>query len=179
MQNDITVDNAGKFGFTFDIGGYTLDFVKSLQETQKKIAAQPAGDAASSAADMEMLGLMQQLSLNGAAIRFDDASLTGVTLDFVAQQQGQKREDVVNLAKASLPFMLMQMKHARPGRCDLAGHQRLSRRSEKHRDHTPRPPAPVPFTLLGGAAMANPNDPGATAKAIWNMLGVTVTANQP
>ena len=38
---------------------------------------------------------------------------------------------------------------------------------------------PVPFTMIGGAAMANPNDPGATAKAIWSMLGVTVTANQP
>ena len=41
------------------------------------------------------------------------------------------------------------------------------------------PPSPVPFTLIGGAAMANPNDPGATTKAIWDMLGVTVTANQP
>ena len=108
-QNDVTVENAGKFGFKVDIGGYTLDFIKQMQEVQKKMAAQPAGEAASSAADMEMLNLMQQLSLNGATIRFDDASLTGKILDFVAQQQGQKREDIVNLAKAGLPFMLMQM----------------------------------------------------------------------
>jgi hypothetical protein len=177
-QNDFIVENAGKFGFKFDIGGYTLDFIKQMQEVQKKMAAQPAGEAASSAADMEMLGLMQQLSLNGATIRFDDASLTGKILDFVAQQQGQKREDIVNLAKAGLPFMLMQMQLP-----DLAA--AISPAINAYLDD-PRsieikaaPPAPVPFTMLGGAAMANPNDPGAAAKAIWSMLGVTVTANQP
>jgi len=177
-QNDFTVENAGKLGFKFDVSGYTLDFIKSMQETQKKLAAQPAGEAASSAANMEMLNLMQQLSLNGAAIRFDDDSLTGKILDFVAQQQGQKREDVVNLAKAGLPFMLMQMNMP-----DLAA--AISPAINAYLDNPKSieikaaPPAPVPFTLLGGAAMANPNDPSATAKAMWSMLGVTVTANQP
>ena len=176
-QNDITVENAGKFGFKFDFGGYTLDFIKQMQEVQKKMAAQPAGETNSSA-DMEMLGLMQQLSLSGATIRFDDASLTGKILDYVANQQGQKRENIVNLAKAGLPFALMQLQLP-----DLAA--AISPAVNAYLDD-PRsieikaaPPAPVPFTMLGGAAMANPNDPGATAKAIWSMLGVTVTANQP
>lgn len=177
-QNDITVDNAGKFAFVVDIGGYTLDFIKQMQDVQKKMAAQPAGEAASSAAEMEMLNLMQRLSLNGATIRFDDASLTGKILDFVAQQQGQKREDVVNLAKAGLPFALMQMQLP-----DLAAAvaPAISAYLDDPRSIEIRaaPPSPVPFTLIGGAAMANPNDPGAAAKAIWTMLGVTVTANQP
>jgi hypothetical protein len=175
-QNDITVEKAGTFGFKFDFGGYTLDFIKQLQEIQKKTAAQPAGEAGSGA-EMEMLGLMQQLSLNGAAIRFDDASLTGKMLDFVARQQGQKREDIVNLAKAGLPFALMQLQLP-----DLAA--AISPAINAYLDD-PRsieikaaPPQPVPFTLIGGAAMANPNDPGATTKALWSMLGVTVTANQ-
>ena len=43
-QNDITVENAGKFGFKFDFGGYTLDFIQQMQEMQKKMAAQPAGE---------------------------------------------------------------------------------------------------------------------------------------
>lgn len=176
-QNDFTVENAGKLGFKFDIGGYTLDFIKSMQEAQKKMAAQPEGET-NSAAEMEMLGLMQQLSLNGATIRFDDDSLTGKILDFVAQQQGQKREDIVNLAKAGLPFALMQLQMP-----ELAA--ALSPAINTYLDDpksiqiTAAPAAPVPFTLLGGAAMANPNDPGAAAKAIWSMLGVTVTANQP
>jgi hypothetical protein len=177
-QNDITVENAGKFGFKLDLGGYTLDFIKKMQEVQQKMAAQPTGEQANSAAEMEMLGLMQQLSLNGATIRFDDASLTGKILDYVAKQQGQKREDVVNLAKAALPFALMQVQLA-----DLAA--AISPAINAYLDD-PRsieikatPPQPVPFALIGGAAMANPNDPGATAKALWSMLGVTVTANQP
>jgi hypothetical protein len=176
-RNDFIVENAGTFGFKFDVGGYTLDFIKQMQEVQKKMAAQPAGET-NSAAEMEMLGLMQQLSLNGATIRFDDASLTGKILDFVAQQQGLKREDVVNLAKAGLPLALMQVQLP-----DLAA--AISPAVNAYLDD-PRsieikaaPPAPVPFTLIGGAAMANPNDPGAAAKAIWSMLGVTVTANQP
>jgi hypothetical protein len=177
-QNDFAVDNAGAFGFKFDIGGYTLDFIKQMQEVQKKIAAQPAGEAGNSAADMEMLGLMQQLSLNGATIRFDDASLTNKILDFVAQQQGQKREDVVNLAKAGLPFALMQMQLPDLATA-IAPAINTFLDDPKSIEIKAAPPQPVPFTLIGGAAMANPNDPGATTKAIWDMLGVTVTANQP
>jgi hypothetical protein len=121
---------------------------------------------------------MQRLSLNGATIRFDDASLTGKILDFVAQQQGLKREDVVNVAKAGLPLALMQVQLT-----DLAA--AISPAINAYLDAPgsieikAAPPQPVPFTMLGGAAMANPNDPGAAAKAIWSMLGVTVTANQP
>jgi hypothetical protein len=177
MQSDFNVENAGSFGFKFDVSGYTLDFIKQMQELQKKMAAEPAGET-NSAAEMEMLGLMQQLSLNGATIRFDDASLTGKILDYVAKQQRQKREDIVNLAKAGLPFALMQLQLP-----ELAA--AISPAINAYLDD-PRsieikatPPNPVPFTLIGGAAMANANDPGASAKAIWNMLGVTVTANQP
>lgn len=176
-QNDITVENAGTFAFKFDFSGYTLDFIKQMQEIQKKMAAQPEGES-NSAAEMEMLGLAQQLTLNGATIRFDDASLTGKILDFVAQQQGQKREDVVNLAKAGLPFALMQMQLPELATA-IAPAVNTFLDDPKSIEIKAAPPSPVPFTLIGGAAMANPNDPGATAKAIWNMLGVTVTANQP
>jgi hypothetical protein len=127
---------------------------------------------------MEMLALAQQLSLNGATIRFDDASLTGKILDFVAMQQGQKREDVVNIAKAGLPFALMQMQLPDLATA-IAPAINTFLDDPKSIEIKAAPPSPVPFTLIGGAAMANPNDPGATAKAIWNMLGVTVTANQP
>lgn len=36
----VTGDNTS---MTFDLGGYTIDFIKSLQEMQKKMAAQPQG----------------------------------------------------------------------------------------------------------------------------------------
>lgn len=175
-QNDIVVDNAGTLGMKFDIGGYTLDFIKQMQEVQKKIAAQPEGDS-NSAAEMEMLGLAQQLTLNGAAIRFDDASLTNKIIDFVAQQQGQKREDVINIAKAGVPFALMQMQLPDLATA-IAPAVNTFLDDPKSIEIKAAPPSPAPFALIGAAAMANP-DLGATAKAIWNMLGVTVTANQP
>jgi len=176
-ENAIAVDDAGTLDFTFDFSGYTLDFIEQMQEIQKKMAAQPAGQS-SSGADMEMLALAQQLSLIGATIRFDDASLTNKILDFIARQQGQKREDVVNLAKAGLPFALMQMQLPDLATA-IAPAINTFLDDPKSIEIKAAPPQPVPFTLIGGAAMANPNNPGATAKAIWNMLGVTVTANQP
>ena len=40
-QYDISIENAGTLGMTFDLGGYTPDFIKALQDMQKKMAAQP------------------------------------------------------------------------------------------------------------------------------------------
>jgi hypothetical protein len=177
-QNDFTLENVGKLGFTADVGGYTIDFVKQVQEAQQKLAAQPPSQTGPSEAEIEMLGLMQQLSLNGMTIRFDDASLTGKIIDYIAQQQGQKREDIVNVAKAGLPFLLMQIQlHDMAAAISPAINAFLDEPGSI--EIKAAPPQPLPFTLLGGAAMANPNDPGAAAKAIWSMLGVTVTANQP
>ncbi|MEW9808729.1 hypothetical protein ABUE31_22290 [Mesorhizobium sp. ZMM04-5] len=176
-RNDVTVADAGTLGVTFGLGGYTLDFVKSIQDVQKKIAAQPEGDT-TSAAEMELLGLMQQLSFSGASIRFDDDSLTDKIIDFVAKQQGQKREDIVNLAKATLPFMLAQMEMPDLVAALVPAINTYLDKPESI-EITAAPPAPVPFTMLGGAAMAGGGNPAASAKALWTMLGVTVTANQP
>ena len=38
-QYDISVENAGTLGMTFDLGGYTPGFVKSIQDMQKQMAA--------------------------------------------------------------------------------------------------------------------------------------------
>ncbi|TIO66446.1 MAG: hypothetical protein E5X98_16290, partial [Mesorhizobium sp.] len=105
---DISVENAGTLGMTFNLGGYTLDFIKSMQEMQKKFAAQPEG-ADNSAQGMAMLGLLQQLSFNGASVRFDDDSLTGKVLDYVGKQQGMSGKDVANQAKAIVPFGMAQL----------------------------------------------------------------------
>ena len=76
--------NAGTLGMTFDLGGYTPDFIKSLQEMQKQMAAQPAG-ADNSAQGLAMLGLMQQLTFHAATIRLDDDSLTSKVMDYRRQ----------------------------------------------------------------------------------------------
>ena len=120
---------------TFDLGGYTPDFIKSMQDMQKQMAAQPAG-ADNSAQGMAMLGLMQQLTFNRASIRFDDDSLTkqGAGLSS-RKQQGQKPEDIANQAKAIVPFLHGAAQQCRADRSrSPSAVDQISRRSEEHRD---------------------------------------------
>jgi hypothetical protein len=167
-QYDIAVDDAGTFGFTFDLGGYTPAFLKSLQEMQKKMAEQPAG-ADNSAQGLAMLGLMQQLTFHAANIRFDDDSLTGKVLDYVAKQQNMKPEDIANQAKAIVPFLTAQLNNP-----ELSAE--ITAAVGKYLDDpqsievVAAPPAPVPFALIAAGAMSTPLD-------LPKTLGVKVKAN--
>ncbi|MGQ2902918.1 MAG: hypothetical protein ACT6RL_00570 [Neoaquamicrobium sediminum] len=166
-QYDVTVDGAGTFGLSFDLAGYTPDFIASLRELQQQALANPDGDK--SAQGMAMLGLAQQLSFNRAEIAFDDDSLTGKVLDFVAAQQNMSASDVANQAKAILPFVLAQL-----GDPDLTA--KITQAVSAFLDDpqslriTAAPPAPVPFALIAAGAMSAP-------KELTKTLGVTVTAN--
>ncbi|MCF6115148.1 MULTISPECIES: hypothetical protein [Mesorhizobium] len=166
---DISVDNAGTLGMTFGFGGYTLDVIKSLQEMQKKMAAQPEG-ADNSAQGMAMLGVLQQLSFNSASIRFDDDSLTNKVLDYVGKQQGMSGKDVANQAKAVVPFGMAQLNNP-----ELT--TQVSAAVGKYLDDPQsieilaEPPAAVPFALIMAGAMSNPAD-------LTKTLGVTVKANE-
>jgi hypothetical protein len=168
-QYDITVDNAGTFGMTFDIGGYTMEFVKSLQDMQKKMAEQPA-DADKSAQGLAMLGLMQQLTFNGASIRFDDDSLTNKVLDYVGKQQGMSGKDIANQAKAIVPFGMAQLNNPElTAQVTAAVGKFLD--DPQSIEVSAEPASPVPFALIMAGAMSNPLD-------LPKTLGVSVTANE-
>lgn len=168
-QYDITVDNAGTFGMSFDLGGYTPAFIKSLQELQKKMAAQPEG-ADNSAEGMAMLGLMQQLTFHSASMRWDDDSLTNKVIDYVAKMQNMKPDDIRNQAKAIVPFMAAQLNNP-----DLSA--KLTEAVVKYLDApqsleiSAQPANPVPFAQIAAAGMSNPIE-------LTKTLGVTVTANE-
>jgi hypothetical protein len=167
-QYDITVDDAGTFGFTFDLGGYTPAFLKSLQELQKKMAEQPAG-ADNSAQGLAVLGLMQQLTFHTANIRFDDDSLTGKVLDYVAKQQNMKPEDIANQAKAIVPFLTAQLNNPELS-AEITAAVTKFLDDPKSIEIDAAPTAPVPFALIAAGAMATPLD-------LPKTLGVSVTAN--
>jgi hypothetical protein len=166
---DVSVEKAGTLGMTFDLGGYTPDFVKAMQDLQKKMAEQPAGSD-QSAQGLAMLGLMQQLTFHGATIRFDDDSLTGKVLDYVAKQQGMKPQDIANQAKAIVPFLMAQLNNAALTKnvteavgAFLDDPQSIEIKAS--------PASPVPFALVMAGAMSTPKD-------LPKTLGVTVTANE-
>jgi hypothetical protein len=167
-QYDITVDDAGTLGFTFDLGGYTPAFLKSLQEMQKKMAEQPAG-ADNSAQGLAMLGLMQQLTFHAANIRFDDDSLTGKVLDYVAEQQNMKPEDIANQAKAIVPFLTAQLNNPELS-AEITAAVGKFLDDPQSIEIVAAPPAPVPFALITAGAMSTPLD-------LPKTLGVKVMAN--
>ena len=168
-QYDITVDNAGTLGMAFGLGGYTIDFVKSLQEMQKKMAEQPEG-ADNSAQGMAMLGLMQQLTFGNASIRFDDDLLTGKVLDYIAKQQGMSAKDIANQAKAILPFALAQLNNPELT-AQVSGAVGKYLDNPKSLEISAEPASAVPFALIMAGAMTNPLD-------LPKTLGVKVTANE-
>ena len=164
---DMTVDNAGTFGMTFDVGGYTLDFVKSVQDLQKKMAT--ATDEDKSAQGLAMLGLMQQLTLNGASIRFDDDSLTNKVLEYVGKQQGMSAKDIANQAKALIPFGMAQLNNPElTAQVSSAVSTYLD--DPQSLEIAAKPGAPVPFAQIMAAGMSNPLD-------LPKTLGLTVKAN--
>lgn len=169
-QYDFTVDKAGTLGMTFDLSGYTPAFLKSLQELQKKMAAQPAG-ADNSAQGMAMLGLLQQLTFNSASIRFDDDSLTNKVLDFVAKQQGTTGPELANQVKGLAPLMVAQVIKDQELIKNVSEAVSKFLSEPKSLEINAQPAQPVPFALLAAGAMASPQD-------LPKTLGVTVTANE-
>ncbi|MFJ7353738.1 hypothetical protein ACIQWS_06170 [Phyllobacterium sp. NPDC097923] len=158
-------DNAGTLGMKFDISGYTLDFIKGIQDAVKSGDGKP-----DDAKGMAMLGLMQQLSFTGASIRFDDASLTNKALDYAAKQQGAKRTDLVNQGKAILPMMAAQLGNAEFAQA-LGTAVSAYLDSPKNIEIKAAPAKPVPFAIIAAGGMADP-------KSLIKTLGVTVNANQ-
>lgn len=162
----IAANDAASINLTMDIGGMTSDFVRQANEMAAK---QRSGEIKDEAMGFAMLGLMQQLSLNGAVLRIDDASLTGKIIKFAADQQGARPEDVVNMAKGIMPMFLARVQNPAFAAmvADAAG---------KYLDNpesltvTVAPAAPVAFPQIMGAAMGAPN-------TIPDVLGVKVEAN--
>ncbi len=169
-QYDMSVKDAGTLGISFDFGGYTLDFVKSMQETSKKMAEQPQGGD-NSAAGLAMLGLMQQITVVSSAIRFEDDSLTGKVIDYIAAQQGAKPADIANQAKAIVPFLTGQLNNPELA-AQITAAVTAYLDNPQNIEVAAAPPAPVPFALIMAGAMSNPID-------LTKTLGVKVTANQP
>lgn len=169
-QYDISIDKAGTIGFTFDLGGYTPDFIKAMQKMQKDMAAQPAGGD-NSAQGLAMLGLMQQLTFHSASLRFDDDSLTGKALEFLGAQQGMKGADLANQAKAIVPFLMAQLNNP-----DLT--TQVTAAVTAYLDDpqsievSAEPENAVPFAvIMAGAMSPSPQD-------LLKTLSVSVTANE-
>ncbi|HWK64972.1 MAG TPA: hypothetical protein VNS34_08525 [Rhizobiaceae bacterium] len=170
-EYDISIDRAGTLGLTFELGGYTPDFIKSVQALQKEMAA--ASEAGENSAQAKSaLGLMQQLTFRSASIRLEDASLTGKMIDYLAGAQKVTQSDVVNQAKGLLPFLVARLDDAKLTAQTTAA---VSTYLDDPRsiEVTAQPANPVPFSQIMAAAVSQ------SLKDLVKILGVSVKANQP
>ena len=168
-QYDFVVDDAGTLGITMELGGYTPAFIKSLQDMQRQMASQPEG-ADNSAQGLAMLGLMQQLEFGGLSISFEDDSLTGKVIDYVAKTQNVSPDDIRNQAKAVIPFATAQLNNPELS-SQVVNAVNAFLDDPKSIVIAATPASPIPFSQVAATGMANPLE-------LTKTLGVTVKANE-
>ena len=161
--------DVGRLNIAMDFSGYTLQFMKSLQEAAKAAEANPNKEEANQAMGLAMIGLMQQLTFNSASIRFDDASITKKALDYAGSQQGVTGDQLAQSLKGLVPIMMAQLNVPElQNQVTAAVNTFLD--EPKSLTVSAQPEKPVPFPMIMGAAMGAPN-------TIPSVLGVKVTAN--
>jgi hypothetical protein len=170
-EYSLTLDDVGSLAMSIQISGYTLEFVKAMQQAQVAAAANPDPQAAQQAMGFAMLGMLQQLSFNSASIRFDDASVTERALAFAGKKQGLTGDNMRGALKGMLPLMLGGL-----GIPDLQ--KQISAAANTYLDNpqnitiSATPPSPVAVPVIMGAGMGDP-------KSLVDLLNVQITANEP
>ncbi|MEN9895213.1 MAG: hypothetical protein RIR97_1065 [Pseudomonadota bacterium] len=166
----IDLAKIGRLEFAFTLSGYTTDFIKGMNEAIKLSNENADKAAGQQAMGMSMMGLMQQLTFEGALIRFDDASITQRLLAYFGQQQGMSAEDMAKSLSGMIPIMMAQLNVPDlQNQVTEAANTFLA--DPKSVEISALPEKPVPFPQIMGAAMGAPT-------SIPALLGVTVTANQ-
>lgn len=159
----------GRLNIALEFSGYTLDFLKGIQDAVKVAEANPNKEEANAAMGMSMMGLVQQLTFNSASISFTDASITKKLLDYAGSEQGVTGDQLAQSLKGLVPIMIAQLNMP-----DLQN--QISAAVNTYLDDpksltiSAEPKEPVPFPMIMGAAMGAP-------QTIPQVLGVTVTAN--
>lgn len=101
--------DVGSLNITADLSGLTpavLDQIYAMQATMSA-DGQPTEEQAQ-AQMMQGMAIMQGVSIVGASVRYDDASLAGKLLDFFAASSGSDRPTFVEGLKAMLPTVIAE-----------------------------------------------------------------------
>jgi hypothetical protein len=161
----ITVKDAGTLDIGARIGGLTPETARSLQAIRGNIAKAPRGEKRQ---PITALGaLIEQLTLVGASVSFQDDSLTGKILDYVAAGQSVDRGEIVARAKQTLPLALMTLNDPEAA-VEAAGALSAFLDDPKNLTIRAEPPNPVPLRdIIGGSMLALPQ-----------ILGVKIEANK-
>lgn len=111
VLNEFLFDFAdlGALNLTADLTGLTPAVLDQIYAMQAAMGT--GGEMSEEQAQAQMMSgmaLMQGVSIVGASVRYDDASLAGKLLDFFAAQSGADRATFVEGLKAMLPAMIAE-----------------------------------------------------------------------
>ena len=102
-------DDVGALDIKAEITGFTPAVLDQIYAMQASMAVGgEMTEEQSQAQMMQGMAIMQGVSIVGASIRYDDASLAGKLLDFFAAQSGADRASFVEGLKAMLPAVIAQ-----------------------------------------------------------------------
>ncbi len=169
-QSSLTIENVGKLNFALGFGGYTLALLEQIQETSLQMAEIDPTSSEYEARSMQMLmGLVSDLTLNSASVRFDDYSLTDNFMEFVMEEEDITRKEFISGAVNGVRGTLQSL-----GGPELAGRIATAvsayLKDPQSFEISVNPDEGVQFLVLA-AGVANP------AAAI-ELLNLEVTANE-
>lgn len=162
----INIDDAGEMNFAYHVAGYTPQFITQLRALQQQMAANPDNQGASG---MAMIGLLSQLTIHSAELRFVDDSLTNRLLDHYAEENGQTREALIDQLVGSLPGFLSALNNPQ-FQTEVTEAVQSFLRDPQSITVSIAPDQPVPAAQIMGAAMGAPQ----TLPAV---LSLTVRSN--
>lgn len=152
----IDAKDAASLTLSLSLGGVTRDVVNQLDETSDK--------------PEEAMALLQNVTIENAKIRLDDASLTGRILTQEAQKAGVETPQYVAGLTGTLPLMLGMLQNKElEAQVTEAVTEFLN--TPGSLEVTAAPGAPVPVSQIMGTAMLAP-------QMIPQILSVGITANQ-
>ena len=170
-QFSFDFDEVGAIDITAEITGFTPAVLDQIYAMQAQMAA--SGEATEEQAQAQMMqgmAIMQGVSIVGASVRYDDASLAGKLLDFFAASSGADRATFVEGIKAMLPGMIAET--GLPALADLVVPPVSAFLDDPQSLEVKVAPASPTSLLVLMAAAANP-------EGLIGALGLAVEANTP
>ncbi|MBN9670071.1 hypothetical protein [Roseibium aggregatum] len=152
----VDAEDAASLSVSLSLGGVTRDVIAKLNKKTNN--------------PEEAMALLQNVTIETAKIRLDDASLTGRILDKEAQNAGVETSDYVSRLTGSLPMMLGMLQNKElEAKVSTAVTEYLT--TPGSLEVTATPGVPVPIAQIVGTAMLAP-------QMIPQILSVGITANQ-
>ncbi len=153
----ISAADVGTLSMMAKIGGLTPDVVAKMQALQDSDDPKKA------------MQLLQNLTIDGLSIRFDDDSVVERALDAQAKEMGTTRDALVEQLSGALPLMLSALQNPKFQKTvsDAAAEFLKERKTIVA---SANPSQPVPIAQIVGTAMVAP-------QTIPDVLSVNVTTN--